>query len=153
MSHNIQYHFISWNVRGLNDKRKRIVIRQTILIERPDIICMQETKLNQIDRTLLNQICGRRYDQHRVINADGTRGGVLIASKSVQFCILDIKESTYCLSVLFQDKRDRSKFWFTGIYGPSTPGPRIEFLDEIKSHKPTDTTPWILGGDFNITLQ
>lgn len=152
MNHNTKYQFISWNVRGLNDRRKRIAIRQTILIEKPDIVCMQETKLSQMNSSLLNQICGRRYDEHRVINAIGTRGGILIATRSAQFQIVDTKATACCLSVWLQDRKDSSSFWFTGVYGPSSPHTRVEFLEEIKSHKPQDATPWILGGDFNITL-
>lgn len=42
-------HFVSWNVRGLNERSKCLAVRQTILIENPDIICLQETKLSDLD--------------------------------------------------------------------------------------------------------
>ena len=35
----------SWNVRGLNEKDKRLQIRNLIRIWQVDIICLQETKM------------------------------------------------------------------------------------------------------------
>lgn len=50
---------LSWNVRGLNEKKKRLAIRQTVLLEKPDILSFQETKLRTVDELLLKQSCGR----------------------------------------------------------------------------------------------
>lgn len=36
---------LSWNVRGLNEKDKRLAVRQSILIEKSDVVCLQETKM------------------------------------------------------------------------------------------------------------
>lgn len=77
---------------------------------------------------------------------------ILIATRSAQFQIVYTKATACCLSVRLQDRKDTSSLWFTGVYGPSSPRTKVEFLEEIKSHKPQGTTPWILGGEFNITL-
>lgn len=63
------------NVRGLNEKDKRLSVRQTILLEKPDVICLQETKLSEINYTIVSQTCGRRYKEFVYLEAEGTRGG------------------------------------------------------------------------------
>jgi exonuclease III len=35
---------ISWNVRGLNGRTKKRVLRNNIMAENPDILLLQETK-------------------------------------------------------------------------------------------------------------
>ena len=41
---------ISWNVRGLNDPQKRLVVKNLLREWKCDIVCLQETKLVGIDR-------------------------------------------------------------------------------------------------------
>ena len=41
---------ISWNVRGLNDPQRRLVVRNLLREWKGDIICLQGTKLAGIDR-------------------------------------------------------------------------------------------------------
>ena len=41
---------ISWNVRGLNDPQRHLVVRNLLREWKGDIICLQETKLAGIDR-------------------------------------------------------------------------------------------------------
>jgi exonuclease III len=44
MNHN----FLTWNVRGLNEGRKRLKIRNLLSKWKVDIVCLQETKLKLI---------------------------------------------------------------------------------------------------------
>ena len=46
---------MSWNVRGLNDKQKRANIRRHIIINKPHIIALQETKLTQFTSSLAKE--------------------------------------------------------------------------------------------------
>jgi endonuclease/exonuclease/phosphatase family metal-dependent hydrolase len=45
---------ISWNIRGLNGRSKKKMLRDLILAEKPDIVLLQETKCTSedIDRLL-----------------------------------------------------------------------------------------------------
>ena len=36
---------LSWNVRGLNDGRKRLIVKNLLRDWKCDVICLQETKL------------------------------------------------------------------------------------------------------------
>ena len=41
---------LSWNVRGLNDRRKRLIVKNLLRGWKCDVICLQETKLTGMDR-------------------------------------------------------------------------------------------------------
>ena len=41
---------LSWNVRGLNDRRKRSIVKNLLRDWKFDVICLQETKLTGMDR-------------------------------------------------------------------------------------------------------
>lgn len=153
MTHTIKLNFLSWNVRGLNEKDKRIAVRQTVLLERPHIICFQETKMSLMSDKIIKETCGRRLNQFNTLPAIGTRGGILLSWSLTNFTKLQENSGTFCISVLLKNILDNSQFWLTGTYGPSTRDGREQYYEELSSIKPTDGTPWIICGDFNITIQ
>jgi len=49
---NRSYHnfvVLSWNVRGLGQSDKRVVVKDNIDKNHPQLVCLQETKLNVVD--------------------------------------------------------------------------------------------------------
>ena len=48
---------LTWNVRGLNEKEKRLKVRNFLRSWRANIICLQETKLEWVIRGLVRSIC------------------------------------------------------------------------------------------------
>jgi hypothetical protein len=45
---------------GLNNRNKRITIKQSLLRNKPDIIYLQETKASHIDATFVREVCGSK---------------------------------------------------------------------------------------------
>jgi endonuclease/exonuclease/phosphatase family metal-dependent hydrolase len=43
-----QFKMLSWNVRGLNSCAKQEDVKQIITIIKPDILCLQETKMESL---------------------------------------------------------------------------------------------------------
>jgi exonuclease III len=62
MTNAFHLNIMTWNVRGLNDKTKRIAVRKQIMLHIPNIITLQETKLGDINREIINESVGRSYD-------------------------------------------------------------------------------------------
>lgn len=152
MNYKSKFKIMSWNVRGLNEKDKRIAIRQSILLEKPSIVCLQETKLAQFTNGFLRETCGKYLKQSRVLDANGTRGGVLIAWAENKFQEINTQTRNHTVTILLRNKEDHQNFYLTGVYGPSTATHRQEFLDELQASKPSDNTPWVVCGDFNFTI-
>ncbi|XP_022154822.1 uncharacterized protein LOC111021983 [Momordica charantia] len=47
---------LSWNVRGINGYKKRLKVKKTIMKSNPDVVLLQETKLQQIDRIIIKSL-------------------------------------------------------------------------------------------------
>lgn len=141
---------ISWNVRGLNERKKRLDVRETILLERPSLVCLQETKLANIQGRLLLEVCGYRLQKTRALDPIGTRGGILIAWADHLYEEVSFETQQFSISVRLKNRQDEKQFMVTGVYGPSTNVGRQQFLQELTQTKPI-STPWVLCGDFNIT--
>ena len=47
---------ISWNVRGLNDRDKRLRVSNMVRRWGPDVICLQETKMELITRAVIRSL-------------------------------------------------------------------------------------------------
>jgi exonuclease III len=73
-----QLRILNSNVRGLNDGAKRASVRAFIERMTCSLVCLQETKLSVLTDTICSEIAGPRFDGRAVLNANGTRGGVLL---------------------------------------------------------------------------
>lgn len=151
MNQKIKINLMSWNVRGLNDRKKRLAVRQTILLERPDIVTLQETKLQAIDMNTFREMCGRQIDQHVHIPAQGTRGGLLIAWRQNKYTAIQTEAKQYTLTITFRNNSDASTMIFTAVYGPTEQNQREVFYNELREAQLIQNTPWAIAGDFNVT--
>ena len=70
---------LNWNVRGLNSTARRETVRLLIQQAKPHIICLQETKLSQIDDLSAIEFLGQTLWSLEYLPANSTRGGIVIA--------------------------------------------------------------------------
>lgn len=110
---------MTWNVRGLNRREKRIAVRQAILLEKPQLITLQETKLGPLDDTLLREICGRRFSTFEELPAQGTRGGILLAWNSHNYTKVRTEIKEYLITVYLKHNQEATVLAFTAVYGPT----------------------------------
>ena len=69
---------LSWNVRGLNEKKKRLKIHNLLHTWRADIVCLQETKLEWVTRGLVRSIWSCPYIDWLYLGSKGASGGILL---------------------------------------------------------------------------
>ncbi|KAK2372032.1 DNA-(apurinic or apyrimidinic site) endonuclease [Trifolium repens] len=68
---------ISYNIRGLGGKAKKSDIRKIILQNSPDLVCIQETKAEKLDRRTCTSLWGSYEFDFVFKEADGRSGGLL----------------------------------------------------------------------------
>ena len=52
---------LSWNVRGVNDSDKRKVIKNLIRTNRVDMVCLQETKVQEMNNDMVRSLGVGRF--------------------------------------------------------------------------------------------
>ena len=141
---------ISWNVRGLNDFQKRLVVRNLLREWKCDIICLQETKLDGMDSQMVCSLWSCLYVDWAVLDADQMAGGVLIMWDRRVLEKLEVLVGLFSMSV--QWKRVEGGFiWAcSGVYGPNDNNMRGFMWDELVGIQQYWNVPWCCFGDFNV---
>jgi exonuclease III len=73
-----QEKLLCWNVRGLNSRARRSVVRNVIITERMSLLCLQETKVHDFPVAWIYDVIGTDFD-YVYLSAVNTLGGILIA--------------------------------------------------------------------------
>jgi hypothetical protein len=86
---------LDWNVRGLNDKDKRLVVHNKIEESNCAVICLQETKCESFDHSFIRSFCPKRFDRFAFSPSIGASGGLIVLWNSSIFTgtILEIHRS------------------------------------------------------------
>jgi hypothetical protein len=69
---------VVWNARGLNRHARRTAIQELVQSERASFVCLQETKFDVLDGTLVKDMLGLEFD-YFALPAVHTCGGILVA--------------------------------------------------------------------------
>lgn len=122
---------LSWNVRGVNESSKRSTIKSLIQKWKVDVLCLQETKVENWSTTWIQQIWGNRWADWATLEASGTRGGIIIIWDKRQWVKTDTLQGSYSISCMLESIQEEFRWCFTGIYGPHTDPEREEMWHEI----------------------
>ena len=69
---------LTWNVRGLNDSGKRLRIKHMLKLWQPDIICLQEAKLELITSAIVRSLWRCHHVYWMFLGSNGASGGILL---------------------------------------------------------------------------
>lgn len=142
---------LSWNTRGTGQPMKKRAIRETIKKSKCQIICLQETKQNQMNQRLQRAICGNKTDGWVSKNATGSAGGLLCCWNKTEYDGKALHTGNYSISVELTCKLTGFSWMISNIYGPHREQERSLLFSELDALRTQNTLPWILIGDFNAT--
>ena len=143
---------LSWNVRGANNLNKRNVIRNFIRSQRVDLVCLQETKLQNLSSADARSLGVGRLADWRAVEAEGSAGGVLVFWDTRKLELVEAELGHFSVTCLFKNVEDGFLWAFTGVYGPVKRRKRELFWQELGAVKGLWGGPWCIGGDFNVVL-
>ncbi len=141
----------SWNVRGLNDPRKRCLVKSAISNFNLAIWCLQETKVGTVSRSFLRSFAGPLFDKCMIVKAQGASGGIITCWRSTLFSSSEVIVRRFSLTVRFHCATSRRAFYVTNVYGPPTWEGKEEFCTELANLRQVCKGPWVVCGDFNLT--
>jgi hypothetical protein len=141
---------LTWNVRGLNDPGKRLRIKHMLKIWKPDIICLQETKLELITKAIVRSLWRCHHVDWMFLGSNGASGGILLMwDKRLVEKIEDVVGS-FLVSCKFKNVADQNVWMYSGVYGPNVDRERGLLWDELAGIRSWWGVPWVVGGDFNV---
>ncbi len=141
---------ISWNVRGLNNPKKRESVKYWLRNWKCDVVCLQETKLAEVDLQLVRSLWGNSFVGWEFLPAVGSVGGVILLWDNRVVERLDSVVKTFSISCLWKGVSDSFVWVGTGLYGLSTDLLRSELWEELKEVQQTWASPCCVFGDFNV---
>lgn len=68
-------HILVWNARGLNSRARRSVVREFVVSQRISVLCLQESKVQNLSVTMANDITGPDFDYVCLLSV-GAPGGL-----------------------------------------------------------------------------
>jgi exonuclease III len=122
---------LSWNVRGLNERSKRLRISDLIRDWKVDIVCFQETKLHSLSCSIVRSLWGCNHVDWVCLDSSGTSGGILIMWDKKVVEKVDECVGVYTLVVSFRSIVDRTVWTFACVYGSNFGSDRRLLWDKL----------------------
>jgi endonuclease/exonuclease/phosphatase family metal-dependent hydrolase len=142
---------LSWNVRGLGDLDKRKVVRDALASAAPSVICLQETKLQDVDTFTAHTFLPPSHaGTYHAVDSDGSRGRMLTAWDPNIFSLTSFISRRHTLTTVLNSTISDHCIAVTNVYGPSDHRDSPVFLDGLRQLEPHTSGVWLLAGDFNL---
>jgi exonuclease III len=111
---------LSWNMRGLNKRRKRLRISNLLRDWKADVIYFQETKLKSLSRSVLRSLWRCNHFDWCSLDASGASGGILIMWDTRVVEMVEKCVGEFTLAVSFKNVVDNFVWAFAWVYGPNS---------------------------------
>ena len=130
----------------------RNVIRNFIRSQRADLVCLQETKIQEMSSSCARSFGVGRFSEWKVVEAEGTAGGILVFWDKRKLDLVEVETCLFSVTCMFKNVEDGFQWASTGVYGPIERSKREMFWEGLGSLKGLWEGPWCIGGDFNMVL-
>lgn len=138
----------SWNIRGLNENLKQNEVKDFLFANKIDVMGLLETK---IKHHKYNKVAKRFNSPYSIINNNDChfngRVWFIWNTRTVRVKMINKTEQYIHCEVIHN--ATNKMFYVTMVYASNDAGIRT-MLWKALMHLATNTTPWIVMGDFNI---
>ncbi|KAJ8440029.1 hypothetical protein Cgig2_020517 [Carnegiea gigantea] len=143
-----EFSILTWNVQGAGSCEFLYTLKEFIRKYSPKVLMLVETKIsgNTVD-TVCNKL---KFDGRFRVEANGFSGGIWVLwnKEETQLNIVTLSEQY----VTMQVSHNLGENWlFSAIYANPHESRREELWTDLEDFSRTNTTPWLLAGDFNET--
>ncbi|XP_059310209.1 uncharacterized protein LOC132061397 [Lycium ferocissimum] len=141
---------LSWNVRGLNEISGRTTVESLIQKWKADIVCLQETKIEDWSISWIRQIWGNNWVEWVELQSPGRSGGIIVMWDKRQWSIREVQRGCYTISCMLESTQEEFRWCFTGVYGPHSNIERELLWHELAAIRGLWDEQWVIGGDLNV---
>lgn len=126
---------LTWNVRGLGNRDKRISICKGVGGLNPDILVLQVSKNEQITRSMVKEVWGRDSNYWVALPSRGASGGILMIWNKNRIEMLEHEVGAFSISIRCRMVDDVVEWVFSGVYGPVLEEEVDDFFGELDDVK------------------
>jgi exonuclease III len=124
--------FLIWNVHDINARGHRDVVRNLVDVEKPSLVCVQETKCVVLNDFDVMQLLSLSFDYFSCLWLKRTRkGGIVVTWRSMCWSASSISTHMYLTSARMHNQVDGKEWWLTVVYGPFRDTDQPTFLDNL----------------------
>ncbi len=145
------FYVCSWNVRGLNDRGKRDLVKFVVSQFKSSVLCLQESKIETVSRSFLRSFAGTYFDKCHFVKSVRASGGIITCWNSKVFSCSEVIVRNFSLTVGLTELSSGQSFYVTNVYGPPSWEGKDEFCRELGDLKGVCSGCWVICGDFNLT--
>ena len=140
----------SWNIRGLNSKGKQRYLKERLKKDKPSVMLIQETKMNQQHIQEISEKSKSKFE-FMAQDAEGTAGGLAILWNPEEVIFENWISLPRILSGVCRLAGSSERILISGVYGPHLLRGRKDFLRNIQAiRRIIPDNLWIVRGDFNL---
>jgi exonuclease III len=115
------------------------------------IICIQESKIENVSSQLVVDACGPNFRDHLAVPSVGASGGMLIAWNEDVVHLDLVASNQHFMLVCYQSKITGESWYLENVYGPQEIAHKLAFLADLKDAvEHYLALPLALLGDFNL---
>lgn len=139
-------------MRGLGREEKRKVVRNAIDQSKPDVIFLQETKLNEGRECALREWMRARRLGMESVPAIVAAGGLAVLFKKDVFSCIDVVRGDTFILLHLRIQQNQEDVMVCNVYGPHERRGRELVFNEIGELLEGFAGRVVVGGDFNTIL-
>lgn len=137
----------------MNSGARRKVIKDQVQDSRSTIVCLQETKMEHIEGSVVAETLGTSFsEQFAVLPSEGASGGILLAVHKDFYRLTDVTEGAYSITAKLHTTMAPLSWWITVVYGSQDDSEKLDFLNELRQIRYLAEQKWIIIGDFNMII-
>lgn len=141
---------ISYNVRGLGRGVKWPAIRRLVTKQQIDMLCLQETKKEVIDRPMCQALWGETEVSWEAYPSSDSAGGILCIWSEKSFALERKVIGNDFIMLVGKWIKEAQQVFIVNIYSPCDIQSKRMLWDSVKQLKtPTPGGLWCILGDFN----
>lgn len=138
---------ISWNIRGLGSSIKKRFLSKLTKKKRPDLLFVQETKMESVEKIVVQRMWGNPNLEFASSSAVGASGGLLIIWNKDNFKMENVIVQRHFIAL--QGVFFGFPCMVVNVYAPNDVISRRIPWEDLLAIKTSSQVPWCVGGDFN----
>lgn len=120
----------TWNIRGLNGTSKRLILKNRLFTQSPDLVLLQESKCSTNGKETIKKLFAKGY-QCISTEAIGQAGELLMFWNKNKFFMQNALSTKHSLSVIFNMPDSKQMICITNVYGPQRIQEKFKMLEDL----------------------